>query len=468
MIQFSSLEQAKNYFLEFAPKTWGSKYQGGWGLDKVKKFLRFIGNPQNQYPCLHIAGTSGKGSTAYFCSYILAGQKRKVGLHVSPYLEDFREQFSINNKFLSLKLSLEYISEFVSLYQNWLTQNSGVLSYYELVVCLSFYIFYKQKVDYAVIEVSLGGLFDSTNVITSPNKVCLINTIGYDHTEVLGDTITQIAKQKAGIIQPYNKVFVIRQAFEEAEDVFKTEAELQNADLVMVGPTSNTKSGSKIYFKFLQSDKNGNIFEFKSPEIPSQKFAIKTLGKFQTANCSLALSACEYVLKRDRQRLNIEELKKSLLQVKIPARLQIIDQKKLCFEGEFNQQQVILDGAHNLQKIQSLVSSLEVMFGDQKFLVLCGFSSLNKDVEIILNTLGEISSQIIITQFSSRVSQSVGKKSQNLDKLIAIAKASKIPISIHPNLSQAALKVFQNKSNPVLVTGSFYLISDFLQHLQKT
>lgn len=467
MIQFNSLEQAQNYFLKFAPKTWGGKYQGGWGLEKVKTFLKFINDPQNQYPCLHIAGTSGKGSTAYFCSYILASQKKKVGLHVSPYIVDFREQFSINNKFLSLKLSLEYISEFVSLYEIWLNKNDESLSYYELVVCLSFYIFYREKVDYAVIEVSLGGMFDSTNVITSSNKVCLINTIGYDHTEVLGDTIAQIAKQKAGIIQPNNKVFAIKQVFEEAEEVFKNEAKIQNADLVIVEPATDLYSSSKTQFKPLESNKKGSVFKFQSPQIPSQKFAINSLGKFQVANCSLALSACGFVLKRDQKDLNLAKIKESLLQVKIPARLQIIEPRKFIFNYQTNSEILILDGAHNLQKIQNLVNSLEVMFGGQKFLVLCGFSSLNKDVRSILNTLGKISSQIIITQFSSRVSQSVGKKSQNLDKLSTIAKNSKIPISIQPTLSQAILEVFQNKTNPVLVMGSFYLISDFLKHIKK-
>jgi dihydrofolate synthase/folylpolyglutamate synthase len=464
MINFGSTEEIKNYFLTFAPKTWGQKYKSSWGLDNVKAFLQEIDNPQNKYKSIHIAGTSGKGSTAYFCSYVLASQNLKVGLHISPYVGDFREQFQINNKFLDLEIFLSYSSEFKDLFEKWLSKGNDPLSYYELIVCLSFFIFFKEKVDYAVVEVSLGGLFDSTNVINRKDKICLINSIGYDHTEILGKEITQIAAQKAGIILPQNQVFVIEQEFIETEKVFTDTASTQKAKINWVRGFSSDKTlDENIYFQQSSSDQNGNKFKLLSSDFEDLEAEISTLGDFQIRNTALALAGCLFVFRRDSILVDLKNLKKSLRQVQIPARMQVLKPKKVLFKDQINEQKVILDGAHNLQKVNNLVNSMQKIFVDQKFVILCGFSSANQNISEILKAFSAISDQIIITEYDSRVSKTVGKSTQKLVEITKLILDLKLPVTIESNFEKALSLSLANRENPVLITGSFYLISNFLK-----
>jgi dihydrofolate synthase/folylpolyglutamate synthase len=191
-------------------------------LSNTLVFLEHLGNPHKHLKCLHVAGTNGKGSTSSMLSSILQETGFNVGLYTSPHLKDYRERIKINNQ----EICEDFVVEFISKNQSFLEKHQ--LSFFEMTVCLAFDYFYKQKIDYAVIEVGMGGRLDSTNVITP--IVSVITNIGWDHTQFLGDTLAKIAFEKAGIIKQ-NIPVIIGSFTEETKNVFENIATAKNAQI---------------------------------------------------------------------------------------------------------------------------------------------------------------------------------------------------------------------------------------------
>ncbi|MBM0653623.1 bifunctional folylpolyglutamate synthase/dihydrofolate synthase [Capnocytophaga genosp. AHN8471] len=192
-------------------------------LDNILTFTSVLGNPQTKFKSLHIAGTNGKGSSSSMLASILQEAGYKVGLYTSPHLKDFRERIKINGK----EIPENYVINFISENKSFLEEHS--LSFFEMTVGMAFCYFAEEKVDIAVIEVGLGGRFDSTNIITP--EVSLITNISKDHTDILGDTLPKIAFEKAGIIKR-NVPVVISEYQEETAPVFTAKAKEMNAPII--------------------------------------------------------------------------------------------------------------------------------------------------------------------------------------------------------------------------------------------
>jgi len=192
------------------------------GLANIKELLLALGNPERSFPCIHIAGTNGKGSTSHMIAAVLQASGLKVGLYTSPHYVDFRERVKINGQLISPQNVLDFVNQHYALMQ------SIQPSYFELTVALAFHHFQYYAVDVAVIETGLGGLLDSTNVIDP--LLSVITNIGYDHQDVLGETLPEIAVQKAGIIK-WKKPVVIGATHPETEDVFLATVEKEKASI---------------------------------------------------------------------------------------------------------------------------------------------------------------------------------------------------------------------------------------------
>ncbi len=192
-------------------------------LDKIIHFSRHLEYPEKKFKSIHVAGTNGKGSSSHMMASILQEAGYKVGLYTSPHLKDFRERIRINGE----KVPEHYVVQFIADNRSFFDQHK--LSFFEMTVGMAFEYFSKQKVDIAVIEVGLGGRFDSTNII-SP-EVSLITNIGLDHTTILGNTLAEIAREKAGIIKEGVPV-VISEYQEETAPVFEAVATQKNAKLI--------------------------------------------------------------------------------------------------------------------------------------------------------------------------------------------------------------------------------------------
>ncbi len=198
---FKNYSQILSYLYGFIPDRYSLKFSGQAGIERTKYLLQLLDNPQEKIKVIHIAGTSGKGSTAYLISKLLQHHGFKVGLQVSPHLIDIRERFQINNQLIPEELFVRTFQEIKPTIEKAKNSHWGKLTFFEILVSFAFYFFWKNKVDYAVMETGLGGLYDGTNVVENKNKLVVLTKIGLDHQWILGSTYEKIASQKAGIIK---------------------------------------------------------------------------------------------------------------------------------------------------------------------------------------------------------------------------------------------------------------------------
>jgi dihydrofolate synthase/folylpolyglutamate synthase len=384
-------------------------------LDRMSELMAKLGNPQNDYKVIHIAGTSGKTSTAYYVAAMLTQTGMKVGLTVSPHVDEINERVQIN---MLPMPETEFCSE-LSQFLNIVEETKVKPSYFELLIAFMFWEFKRQNVDYAVIEVGLGGLLDGTNVIDRSDKVCVITDIGLDHTKILGDKLADIATQKAGIILPGNEFFCSKQT-PEVMDIFRKVAEQKKAKL-------NELDG------------------LKKPDL------ISDLPGFQKRNWSLAFEAVEYVINRDElTQLDDDKLEKTT-QTYIPARMEIID---------YEDKKLIIDGSHNQQKLHALISAIKQRFPDTAVAVMVGLLEEKDDqLHLALQEIADLSDNIITTSFSA--DQDVPKlplePSHMADLLKTIGVSEVVAID---DPKKAFLTLTKYPEPVILVTGSFYLLNE--------
>ncbi len=385
---------------------------GAYTLDRMSKLMEHLGNPQNSYKVIHIAGTSGKTSTAYYLANFLCQTGKKIGLTVSPYVDEINERVQVDLKPLNESKFTKELAVFLRL----VDESKLKPTYFEVLVAFAFWEFKRQKVDYAVVEVGVGGLLDPTNVIARKNKVCVITDIGLDHTEILGKDLTSIASQKAGIVKPYNLVISYEQG-DEVMDVLREVCDQQQAELHEIWP-------------------------LKAGELPSN------LPLFQRRNWYLAYSAYKILAERDE----LPELDESQLsqtaQTYVPARME-----RVVYKGKT----VVMDGAHNSQKLQSLVKSMKQQYPGQKLPVLVSFVATKQTrIRHCLEELLPLTSHLIITTFSTDHSEKVSVNPLKIAEQCEVLGFEDWTIINDPD--QAFKKLVATKAPVVLVAGSFYLL----------
>lgn len=407
---FSDVERELEEFVPTGPQT------TNYTLDTIKRLMTFIGDPQNKIKVIHVAGTSGKTSTAYYIAGLLNAVGYTTGLTVSPHINAINERTQINMEPLPQDDYCHDMAVFLEL-----VDASGLRpSHFEVLVAFSYWVFAKRKVDIAVVEVGLGGLLDGTNVVSREDKVCVITDIGFDHEQILGDTLAKIAAQKAGIIQQHNDVFMYEQSG-DVMDVVRHTVKRKNATL-HVAPV-----------------------EYDA--------ATTALPVFQKRNFTLAVSVVRFVL----ENVNHERLTDAQLitasRTHIPGRMEV---------RRFKSKTLILDGAHNEQKIGALVGAVRQQFPDTDMTLLVSFGQ-NKQtsVEASLKLLRQLGSAIIITKFSK--GQDEARSGMEPAELLVFAeRAGFTSITIEEELSSALELLEKATTEHGLVVGSLYLIESVL------
>lgn len=246
-----------------------------WKLENIQLLCDQLRNPQDKFKSIHIAGTNGKGSSSHYLASILQESGYKVGLYTSPHLKDFRERFRINGKLVHKN----FVRQFVIKNKPLIEQLRP--SFFEITVAMAFYLFAKEKVDYAVIEVGLGGRLDSTNIINP--IACLITNIGYDHMDMLGDTLPLIAAEKAGIIKNGIPV-VISERHIETNKVFIEKARAMNAPIFFAQDFYTIKQDELIKTKFIVNNKVENITFNASSELTGSYQSMNLAGVIKTVD----------------------------------------------------------------------------------------------------------------------------------------------------------------------------------------
>ncbi len=385
-------------------------------LQRMEPLMAALGNPQNKLKIVHIAGTSGKTSTAYYIAKMLQRQGRKVGLTVSPHIDSVTERVQINSSPISEWEFTDALGEFWDIIESVSPQPS----YFELLAAFAYWYFEKVGVDIAVVETGFGGLHDGTNVANNSNKICAITDIGLDHTQILGESLDLIAAQKVGIVHPKNTLITYHQS-EQIDEIFRGHAMAVSAEILF-------QNQADLFSRYT----NSGLLE---------------LPAYQQRNWLLARMVCETVAKIHNLDLDDQSIQASL-SVDIPGRMdtQTVDD-----------QIIIMDGAHNEQKNNAFIDSFQQKFPDQKVPLLVSFKQ-DKEYLKILPLLRQISDEIIVTSFEAL--QDLPVKSQDVSTLAKAARESGFKSVIEIADSRAAYQKLLEISNGLaVITGSFYLIA---------
>ena len=345
-----------------------------YDLRRVEELLSYLGNPHLKARSVHITGTNGKGSVAAMVASVLSASSYTTGLYTSPHLHTWRERIRVDGELISeaeLAALVERLKPEVEAVNQKATY--GRLTTFELLTALAFAYFKAKEADFQVLEVGLGGKFDATNVITP--EICIITSISFDHTDVLGNSLAEIATEKAGIIKPGSAV-VLSPQLDEAARVIEEACKSYRATLVKVG--------NDVTWRSLGSDLNGQQLQVEG-RLGSYELSIPLIGQHQLDNAATAVAALEVLAERDFN-ISRDSITDGLARVDWPGRLQILSHHPL----------IVADGAHNPDSARRLKQSLEQYFDFDRAILVIG-TSVDKDIASIVSQLVPLFSRVIVT-----------------------------------------------------------------------
>ena len=439
-MKLADFEDWLNKFLNFE-KT--QKKNIFW-LETMNFLCEKFNNPQNEIPCVHIAGSKGKGSTSVMIASILEEAGFKCGIYTSPHIIDFRERIKRPFSFFEDWVYEQAADELVCGIESILPEElpgQRAITWFELVTVYSFLCFKIAKVDYVVYEVGLGGRLDSTNIV-KPLLSCIM-PIELEHTEFLGNTVELIAEEKAGIIKKDIPVLISLQKYKEVYDVFVKKC--KNVETEYIFLDSLIKN---IDYSFENSQMN---FVFSSDLFSSEiKTSLKLLGKVQAENACFASCAVKLINPNISEK-NIEE---GLSKAFISGRYELL---------EYNGIPVVLDGAHTPNSIRNTVETTKKIFPDWNITLLFGCAS-DKDIKDIIPLFDGFVSEVVITKpnFSRAI---------ELEKLQALFNQLNLVCKVCEDSTEAIDLILHSPKtdkNLILVTGSFYLVSDVVSKLSTS
>jgi dihydrofolate synthase / folylpolyglutamate synthase len=409
-------------------------------LTRMYDFVHALGNPEQSYPILHVAGTKGKGSVAALCASALQAAGYRVGLYTSPHLTDYAERMQINGQPIAHQ-------ELVTIVEDTKSKIESIpeLTTFEITTALAFYYFHLQGVDAAVIEVGLGGRLDPTNVVTP--LVSVITSISYDHTLILGDTLSQIAREKAGIIKPGVPVVVAPQK-DEALKVIEQVAEQQNTPLELIGrdylfaPLSHSLENQTLFVwsPSEQSALDAYIETGGQQEWEPTRLTIPLLGHHQVENAATAYAALQTARKQGIT-LHEEEIREGFRSVRWPGRFEVVQRYP----------PVIIDSAHNRDSALKLRLALDDYFPGQPVVLIFGASE-EKDIHGMFSELLPRVAQVVATK-------SIHPRAVDPEKLVEMAHQFGRPAVVTDSVESAleeALRLAE-KEAVVLVAGSIFV-----------
>ncbi|HGQ7499950.1 TPA: folylpolyglutamate synthase/dihydrofolate synthase family protein [Streptococcus pneumoniae] len=428
---------------EIENNQWIANYrtdQPHFGLERMVELLALRGNPHLKLKVLHIGGTNGKGSTIAFLKKMLEKLGLRVGVFSSPYLIHYTDQISINGESISEARLEALMADYQSLLEGEAVANLQGTTEFEIITALAYDYFASEQVDVAIMEVGMGGLFDSTNVCQP--ILTGITTIGLDHVALLGDTLEAIAEQKAGIIKQGMPLVTGRIA-PEALAVIDRIAEGKDAPILAYGTDYQVRHQDSVV--------TGEVFDYTSA-VRQGRFQTSLLGLYQIENAGMAIALLDTFCQEDGRELASNDfLGQALEETSWPGRLEIVSRDPL----------MILDGAHNPHAIKALLVTLQERFADYHKEIL--FTCIKtKALEDMLDLLGAMpDTELTLTHFadSRATDESVLKeaaKSRNLSYQ-----------DWHDFLEQNVTDKKEEKQTVRIVTGSLYFLSQVRVYLME-
>ncbi|MBC5626940.1 bifunctional folylpolyglutamate synthase/dihydrofolate synthase [Clostridium sp. NSJ-49] len=419
--------EAMKYITEVG--NFGSNY----GLERTFRLLELLGNPQDNLKLIHVAGTNGKGSTTAMITKMLNGLGYKVGMYTSPFLEEFEERIQINGENIPKDVLAElvtYIKPYIGKVEE---EGYGHPTEFEMITVLMLLYFEREKIDFGVVEVGLGGRLDSTNVIIP--IVSVITSISFDHTNLLGNNLREIAGEKCGIIKRNIPTIVFPQQ-EEVMDVVIKKCEKENSKLYIV----NFNDAELL--DIVKGDK-----PFQKVKIKGEKeyiLELPLLGEHQIYNLALAIKVMEVVEKQGFIHLNNKAIENSVREVMWKGRLEVLSNNPL----------IVIDGAHNIQGITTLKNNIQKYFNYKDVYLILGILA-DKDVEMMVKEITPLAKKVYaVTPHSIRA-----ELAQDLrDEIIKYNENCKAYEDYEEAFNNALKDAKEN--DLIIASGSLYMIGD--------
>jgi dihydrofolate synthase/folylpolyglutamate synthase len=439
-LNYSQAQEYLNSFTNYEQIPGISYAQPGYSLRHVEELLNRMGDPQLAARTIHIAGTKGKGSVAAMIAQVLSSSGYKTGLYTSPHFHTLRERITIDGNLISEVEFAAAMTE-VKPFVESMKQDTSFrqLTYFEALTALAFAYFQKKRVDFQVLEVGLGGRLDATNVVAKP-AVCVITPISLDHIQILGNTLEEIAREKAGIIKS-GCWMVLSPQPEEAVSVISDICREKEAKVVQVG-------------KEIIWHKRGGDLHHQSLVIESKtgryQVSIPLLGDFQLENAAAAVGALE-ILGSQGFAIAAGNIAQGLTQVKWPGRFQIVQQ----------QPTVVIDGAHNVASMKRLVNNIKAYFPQKRIFLVFG-TSCDKDITGIVNELVSLSPQVIVTRTAH-------SRAAPLSTLAAEFSKRGIEPETGETVSEAISRALSlaERTDIICVTGSLFVVAEALGYFSR-
>ena len=412
-------------------------YRSSLKLDRMERFSDLLGSPQKYTRAIHIAGTKGKGSVAAFTHSILMSAGFKAGLYTSPHLIDFRERIRIDNELISEEDLASILDRIRDTVEGSMKDDRP--SFFEVYTALA-YIYFKEKgCDFAVYETGLGGRLDATNVIEP--LACAITPLSYEHTDKLGNTLEEIAREKCGIIKP-GSICVSAPQGKEALKIIERVCRDSPARLILVG--------RDILVDEVHSAEDEEVFNVLGilGEYPLLK--TRLIGSHQMVNAATAIGLIEGLMLRGIT-ISSGAVREGIKGTRWQGRLEIVNRNPY----------IVLDGAQNRASAESLASAVKKIFKYRRLILVLGVS-MDKDIKGILATLVPISDSIILTK------SKVASRSMAPEKIKEAAENMRVPqFLITYNVEDALKKALAgaDKDDLILVTGSLFVVGDAIAAL---
>jgi len=413
-------------------------------LDRIRALLTILGEPQDSLRCVHIAGTKGKGSTCEMVTAALSACGYAVGLFTSPHLVDMRERIRINDRLVT-QADFARLTGKLAAAEAVLDKEHGTPSFFELLTAMAFTYFAEQAVDVAVVEVGLGGRLDCTNVINP--DVTAVTSIGFDHTELLGDTLAKIAAEKAGIFKAGAPALTYNQP-PEVLDVLRETAERVGAPFRVLGKDLDYSVRFETDARLGPHARVGLI----TPRVTFEHVPVPIRGEHQALNCGLALAIIDALNERG---------------INAPTDHVVIGLARTRHEGRMEQvwdtPRIIADGAHNVDSIRALVRAIGAHIQYDSMVVVFGCAA-DKNINAMLTEMGLGADKVIFTKakdnpraadpedLARRYNEHVGKMCQVCPDL--------------PDALQTAARAV-GRDDLICVTGSFVLAGQAKAYLAE-
>lgn len=425
-------EEAMKYITEVG--NFGSNY----GLERTYKLLEHLGNPERDLKLIHIAGTNGKGSTTSMITEILMGEGYKVGMYTSPFIEEFEERIQINRNNIPKESLAILMDEIKVAVDKVIEAGYNHPTEFEIITVLMLLYFKKENIDFGVIEVGLGGTLDSTNVIKPIIQV--ITSISFDHTNLLGNTLEKIAREKAGIIKKGIPTVIYPQQ-EEVLKVIKNKCFEMDSELYIA-------NNENLKFKnIVNLDKPYQLLKYNN-EID---ILLPLLGEHQIINLSVAMQAIEVLNNKNIIDISIANIVKSIKNVSWKGRLEVLS----------NNPYVVIDGAHNIQGIKTLSRNIKKYFKYENLYLILGILA-DKDVEEMIKIITPMAKKVYSVTPNSIRGELAESLKDEVSKFNKNCKAfDKYEESYLEALNDASEK------DLILASGSLYMIGDMRKIIRK-